>query len=392
MPHSALFMPSCASQLTSWSPSQNKEEKRGDLLDALRDQNTPSRSSSFSFVSPSSSSRRESVPNKPALAMALLLISAHISGYLLCTARGDSPLCSAQSKGRYSPKSAIHPDAPVFSAISTMTSSIHAAAAGLVRSSSPYPTPGSVPSRYTFPLFLPRHHVALLLGVAVQRAFHAAAPHQERVHVRQNPRVVFFSHVVSQRRPIRVRVLVKHPVPPDALYAYAGVPRASPVLEPQTGDRNVRGSNLLDDALRFFRAARHAQNHAAFPRPLRERLLSPRVFGVRLDRARDGPRADDLAGHGVRCLRSGVPLGMRSEPHRHVRGSIPGGSARKSIRRRNRDVRDGDGVVVGEVKLAVRKVGEVHGSRARSDVVRDAGVRGVPRPPRPLEQPVERPG
>ena len=253
----------------------------------------------------------------------------------------------------------------------------------------PVPDPRLGSQQVHLPASLPRHHVALLLGFAVQRAFHAAAPHQERVHVRQNPRVVFFSHVVPQRRPIRVRVLVKHPVPPDTLYAYAGVPRASPVLEPQTGDRYVPGSNLLDDALSFFRAARHAQNHAAFPRPPRKRLLSPRVFGVRLDGARDGPRADDLAGHGVRRV-LGV-RGMLSEPHRTVRGSIPG-RARKSVRRRNRDVRDGDGVVVGEVELAVRKVGEVHGSRATGDVVRDAGVRGVPRAPRPLEQPVERPG
>ena len=69
----------------------------------------------------------------------------------MCTATGSSPLCNTQSKGRYSPKSAIHPDAPVSLTMRTMTSSIQLTALGLVRSNRPKETPGSLPRRYTPP-------------------------------------------------------------------------------------------------------------------------------------------------------------------------------------------------------------------------------------------------
>ena len=112
----------------------------GVSVDADLDQNTPSPP----IESP------DPVSN-PARRSARRFSSAQSSGYLLCTATGISPLCSLQSNGRYSPKSAIQPDAPVSLTMRTMISSIQSLASGFVKSSKPNETPGSLPRRYTPP-------------------------------------------------------------------------------------------------------------------------------------------------------------------------------------------------------------------------------------------------
>ena len=74
---------------------------------------------------------------RPDSSTASRLHRAQSTGHALCAISALSPLARTASVGRYSPKSAIHPERPSPMRFRLMTPLYHANAAGLVKSTMP---------------------------------------------------------------------------------------------------------------------------------------------------------------------------------------------------------------------------------------------------------------